>query len=156
MITHAPLRGLLAAVTLALTLAAQAQIKPPPEVEVFAVKSGYGEAKALLEAAIEGRGLKIDRVSRVGEMLERTGPDVGGTKQVYENAEVFEFCSATLSRRMMETNPHNMVHCPYVISVYALAGQKNASYYAIRKLPSRPETDPVLKLLREIAREAAK
>lgn len=127
----------------------------PADTEVFTVKASFAEARGLLEAAIEGRGLKIDRFARVGEMLDRTGADVGSAKRLYANAEVAEFCSATLSRRMMEANPHNLVHCPYTIAVYALVGETGRAYIAIRKLPARPELEPVAKLLREIATEAA-
>ena len=62
--------------------------------------------------AIEGRGLVINYVSHIGDMLERTGADIGATRQVFAKAEIIEFCSAGLSRQMMELDPHNIVLCP--------------------------------------------
>ena len=127
----------------------------PTEVAVYVVNASYEDAKAELIAAIEGRSLKIDRVARVNEMLERTGADVGSTKKVYSEAEVVEFCSAALTRKLVEANPHNLVHCPYQIAVYGISGEEGRSYYALKKLPARGELQAIEKLLHEIAREAA-
>jgi hypothetical protein len=75
-------------------------------------------------------------------------------------AEGIEFCSATLSRKMMEADPHNIVFCPYVISVYVLPGTPDKTYVSFRKpdlvgsKASRAALQEVEKLLREIAKEA--
>ena len=55
--------------------------------------------------ALDGRGLVVSSISYVGEMLERTGKDLGRTKKIYGKANVMEFCSAVISRDMMEKNP---------------------------------------------------
>jgi uncharacterized protein (DUF302 family) len=68
-------------------------------------------------------------------MLERTGKDLGGTKQVYEKGEQMEFCSAGVSRRMMEADPHAMAMCPYIVSVYTLPGDSSV-YLSYRKAPA--------------------
>ena len=54
-------------------------------------------------------------------MLERTGADVGSTKKIYANAEFFMFCSAKLSRAMIEADPANVGYCPYVVFLYEAA-----------------------------------
>ena len=36
---------------------------------------------------------------------------------IYANADVFLFCSAVLSRDVLEADPMNIVHCPYGIFV---------------------------------------
>jgi len=39
----------------------------------------------------------IDYVSHTGEMLNRTGADVGSDVVLFDAADIFVFCSATLS-----------------------------------------------------------
>ena len=99
---------------------------------LFKTAGTFQDVRDMLQIAIEGKGLKITSTNHIGEMLERTGKDIGATKQVYENAEQFEFCSATISRRMMEADPHAIVMCPYSVVVYTIPGDKNV-YLAYRR-----------------------
>ena len=92
--------------------------------------------------AIENRGMVLNNTAHVGDMLERTGKDLGATKQVYVNGEQFEFCSARISRQMMEADPHAMVLCPYIVSVYTIQNDKNV-YISYRK--PGPTRNPALK-----------
>lgn len=71
-----------------------------------------------VENAIVGAGLVIEHRSVIGEMLDRTKADVGGTKDIFTRAEVFTFCSAQFSRQVMEADPANIQFCPYGIFVY--------------------------------------
>ncbi|MDO7707479.1 MAG: DUF302 domain-containing protein, partial [Loktanella sp.] len=41
----------------------------------------------------------------------------------YDNADILVFCSAVLSRKMMEADPLNIAHCPYGIYVADRAGE---------------------------------
>ena len=75
------------------------------------------DAKFLVESAIVDKGLVIDHVSHVGEMLARTGADVGSDKTIFKEADVFTFCSAVVSREVMEADPMNIAYCPYGIFV---------------------------------------
>ncbi len=75
-----------------------------------------------VESAILDQGLVIDSVSHVGAMLNRTGEDVGSTTPIYDAADVYSFCSATVSREVMEAHPMNIVYCPYGIFVAQLSG----------------------------------
>ena len=109
---------------------------------LFKTAGTFQDVRDMLQIAIEGKGLKITSTNHIGEMLERTGKDIGATKQVYENAEQFEFCSATISRRMMEADPHAIVMCPYSVVVYTIPGDKNV-YLAYRKPPAA--SNPALK-----------
>lgn len=77
----------------------------------------FDDATFAVESAIIDRGLVIDFVSHVGEMLNRTGGDVGSEVEIFANADIFLFCSAAVSRRVMEADPMNIVHCPYSIFV---------------------------------------
>ena len=78
------------------------------------------DATFAVENAIVGAGLVIDGTSHVGEMLARTKEDVGGTKDIFTDAVTYTFCSAQISRQVMEADPTNVQFCPYAIFVYAL------------------------------------
>ena len=77
----------------------------------------FEDATFAVENAIVGQGLVIDFVSHVGDMLNRTGVDVGSDKMIFKNADIFLFCSAVVSRQVMEKDPMNITHCPYGIFV---------------------------------------
>ena len=106
-----------------------------------------------LRIAIEGRGLVIDAVSHVGEMLNRTAADVGASVKVYDHAQVIQFCSATLSRKVMEIDPMNIAFCPYGVFVFQRAGAEGVTV-GYRRLPEGPMQE-VDALLDAIVREAA-
>src|SRR5689334_17667975 len=106
-------KSMLVAAALAVTpLTALAQGGPFADVRVITINASYDDAKDRLSTAIEGKGLKIDRVAHISEMLDRTGADLGAKRKIYERAEIFEFCSAKLSRDMMEADARNVVLCP--------------------------------------------
>lgn len=77
----------------------------------------FDDATFAVESAIVNQGYVVDYVSHVGEMLNRTGADVGSDKQIFAAADIFLFCSAVLSREVMEADPMNIQHCPYGIFV---------------------------------------
>ena len=77
----------------------------------------FEDAAFAVETAIVGKGLVIDYVSHVGEMLNRTGGDVGSDVELFTEADIFVFCSAVVSRQVMEADPMNIAHCPYGIFV---------------------------------------
>lgn len=84
----------------------------------YSVKGTIDQAAFDLESAIIDRGLTIDMKGNVGGMLQRTGKDVGATQEVYQGAYYFTFCSAVLSRKMMEADPATMGLCPYSVFAY--------------------------------------
>lgn len=125
------------------------------------VKQGtFEEVREAVEAALTGRGYVINNVSHIGEMLDRTGKDLGGKKKIYLKAEALEFCSATVSRTMMEADADNIVFCPYIISVYVLPLKPGEVRVAFRKaqLVGSPASVKALadvnRLLTEIIQEA--
>lgn len=91
-----------------------------------------------LENAILDEGLVIDGTSHVGDMLERTRADVGSDVILFEKAEVYSFCSAKLSRKVMEADPMNIVFCPYDIFVATLAGKDDETIIGYRSFPDGP------------------
>lgn len=111
----------------------------------------FDDATFSLESAIVGRGLVIDWVSHSGEMLNRTAADVGSDVVIFEAADIFMFCSASLSREVMETDYMNIAFCPYAIFVYEREGEVVIGY---RNMPEG-EMQKVQALLDDIAREAA-
>lgn len=116
----------------------------------YAFDGSFEDAAFAVESAIVGRGLVIDYVSHTGEMLNRTGADVGSTKALFNEADIFLFCSAQLSRKVMEADPMNIAHCPYGIFV---ADQAGAVLIGYRTYP-QGEMQQVQALLDEIVQEA--
>ncbi len=106
-----------------------------------------------LESAIVDAGLRVDDVSHVGEMLERTRADVGSDVVLFTHAKVFSFCSATLSRKVMEADPMNIVFCPYDIFVAELPGTQDQTHIGYRQFPEGPMQE-VQALLDDIVKEA--
>lgn len=100
--------------------------------KIYTTKGDFDSVRDSLVTAVEGRGLKINHINHISEMLDRTGKDLGTTQQIYLNAEQIEFCSAVLSRKMMAANPANILMCPYSIAVYNLPAQPNTIYVAYR------------------------
>lgn len=117
----------------------------------YGYDGSFDEASFAVESAILDRGLVIDYVSHVGDMLNRTGADVGSDVTLFDNADIFVFCSAVLSRQVMEADPANIAFCPYGIFVADRDGQVTVGY---RTFPDGP-MQAVQALLDEIAREAA-
>jgi uncharacterized protein (DUF302 family) len=84
---------------------------------LYPFDGSFEDATFAVESAIVGQGLVIDHVSHVGEMLNRTGADVGSDAMIFKNADIFLFCSALISRQVMEQDPMNITFCPYGIFV---------------------------------------
>ena len=114
-------------------------------------ESGFEEVMQNLRLAIQDRGLYINNEMHMAEMLERTGKDLGFPGQVYLKAESIEFCSAVLSRRMVEEDPRRIVNCPFIISVYLLPAEPGRTFVAYRA-PALEEiqTSPVMREVAEM------
>ncbi len=105
------------------------------EYKFYKIKGSYEDVRLDLDYAITGMGIKVNGVSHIAAMLVRTGKDLGRTKKLYEHAEAIQFCSATLSRNMMEADPMNIAFCPYIIYIFSFPDEKNIVYLGYRKLP---------------------
>lgn len=105
------------------------------EYKFYKFQGRYEDVRVDLDYAITGRGIKVNGVSHISDMLTRTGKDIGRTKKIYDHAEAIQFCSATLSRNMMEADPMNIVFCPYIIYIFSFADEKNVVYLGYRKPP---------------------
>lgn len=120
------------------------------DVVTYDFDGSFEDATFAVETAIVGRGLVVDHVSHVGEMLERTRADVGSDVTIFDAADVYLFCSAVVSRSVMEVDPLNIVYCPYNVFVTDRDGKVQIGH------PSYPQgaMQEVQTLLSEIATEA--
>ena len=120
----------------------------------------YEDVRTDLESAIIKEGLKVDYVGNIAGMLERTGKDVGSNAPVYKNAEFMTFCSAKLSRQMMEADPANMSQCPYVVFIYQRAATLKEVSVGYRKVNAvgrgKKSLDEINAMLDRIAKAATK
>lgn len=110
----------LLALALSLGVATQASAD---ESILYGYDGTFEDATFAVEDAIISKGLVIDYRSHTGEMLERTREAVGSEVVLFDNADVFLFCSAVVSRKVMEADPMKIVHCPYSIFVADQAGK---------------------------------
>jgi uncharacterized protein (DUF302 family) len=145
-----------------LSSAAVAADMPPSEVATtYTVEGDFEDVRFALENAIVNRGLVIDYVSHLGDMLARTGADVGAKKDIYTNAESMLFCSAVLSRAAMEADPANIAFCPYGVFVYETPDMPGTIVVGYRNLTetgdeaSKKAIADVNALLNDIVKEAS-
>ena len=141
------MKQLIAAMGLGVLMAGAAMAQ---DVTAYDYEGSFDDASFALENAIIGQGLVVDHVSHVGEMLARTREDVGSVVKLFEDAVVMQFCSAILSRKVMEADPLNIAHCPYGIFVTDRDGKVQIGY---RNFPEG-EMQEVQSFLDEIVQEA--
>ena len=106
-----------------------------------------------LENAILDAGLVIDHVSHTGDMLERTRGDVGSDVTLFLDADIYSFCSAKLSREVMEADPMNILFCPYDIFVMVRPETPEVTTIGFRTFPEGAMKS-VEALLDDLARAA--
>ncbi|MGB7432805.1 MAG: DUF302 domain-containing protein [Ahrensia sp.] len=116
----------------------------------YAFDGTFDDATFAVESAIVDKGLNVDYLSHVGDMLSRTAADVGSDKKLFDDAQIFVFCSAVVSRKVMEADPANIAYCPYGIFVTNRDGAVSIGY---RNYPEGPMQE-VQALLDGIVQEA--
>jgi uncharacterized protein (DUF302 family) len=121
---------------------------------VYTVTGEYEDVKSDLVAAIESRGIVISYVAHAASMLQRTSEAVGAVGKAYDRADILLFCKADLTYQLTIKNPHNLVLCPYSVSVYTLAGDWEHVYLGIRAPEQNvPEYAAIHQLLVDIVDE---
>ena len=138
---------------LAAAMGLATQTATAQEMVTYTTDQSYGDVAFGLESAILDRGLVIDSVSHVGEMLERTRADVGSDVVLYKEADAYSFCSATLSREVMEADPMNIAYCPYDIFIAERADAESEVIIGYRSFPEG-EMQKIQELLDGIVRAA--
>lgn len=154
------LRAVMACMALAVPVACgQASAQ---DLRTYTKTGSFADVKFDLTNAITNRGLVTDSSGNLGAMLERTGKDVGSTKPIYKSAEYFTFCSAALSRQMMEADAMSAGYCPYVVFIFETAAKPGQVVVGYRRLPtagseaSRKAFAAIEALLDGIVKEAVK
>jgi len=138
---------------LAAAMGLAAQTVTAQEMVTYTTDQNFGDVAFGLESAILDRGLVIDSVSHVGEMLERTRADVGSDVMLFKEADAYSFCSATLSREVMEADPMNIAYCPYDIFIAERADAESEVIIGYRSFPDG-EMQKIQELLDGIVRAA--
>ncbi|WP_306152455.1 DUF302 domain-containing protein [Roseovarius sp. MMSF_3281] len=138
---------------LAAAMGLAAQTATAQEMVTYTTDQSFGDVAFGLESAILDKGLVIDSVSHVGEMLERTRADVGSDVVLFKEADTYSFCSASLSREVMEADPMNIAFCPYDIFVAELAESEGEVMIGYRAFPEG-EMQKIQDLLDGIVRAA--
>ena len=106
------------------------------EYAVYESDSRFEDVVDAVKLAIQDRGMYINNVMHMSDMLERTGKDLGMNEPIYGQAESIEFCSALLSRKMTAEDPRRIVNCPFIVSVYTLPDHAGTTYVAHRVIPA--------------------
>ena len=105
------------------------------EMVTYTTDQAFEDVAFGLESAILDAGLVIDHVSHVGEMLERTRGDVGSDVVLYTQADAYSFCSASVSREVMEADLMNIAYCPYHIFIAEMADNPGEVIIGYRSFP---------------------
>ncbi|NEV63894.1 DUF302 domain-containing protein [Thiorhodococcus minor] len=142
-----------------LTLAlVSALIRPAGAAEpgyvVHTTDGAFEDVMEGLKAAIHERGLYINEIMDMGGMLKRTGEDLELGAPAYTQAKSIQFCSALLSHEMTIEHPERIVNCPFIISIYAKAGEPGTTYVAHREIPAQEQaSSPAMKKVAEMLRD---
>jgi len=147
--------SLLLTVVLVLAVAACTPPKPATpasSVVRYSTDTDFETVRDEVQQAIQAKGLVIDHTSYVGKMLDRTRKDVGSDKVLFNEAraQAFTFCSATISRKTMEADAHNIAFCPYAIVVYSTAAEPKKTYAAFRRPVLSEGSEPAKASLKEV------
>ncbi len=126
------------------------------------VEEACADADVVVCCASVGSLIEMGRQALEAAPSDCVVTDVGSTKPIYKKAEFVTFCSAKLSRAMMEANPANIGYCPYVVFVYETVAKPGVviGYRVPTKAKASPATKAALaeidKMLAGIIKEAAK
>lgn len=108
------------------------------------MKGDFHEVASNIRMAIIGKGISIAHTLHASDMLNRTGRDYGYQYNTYGDAEIFEFCSASISHKLSRQNPDNIVLCPFTISVYTLNSDPGFVHLSYRKPVGRPGSEEIV------------
>ncbi|WP_417410212.1 DUF302 domain-containing protein [Hoeflea sp.] len=145
----------LLAATIAVFMLAPAAHAAGDDVKTIESDAAFADVASGIENAIVNRGFKVDYHGFIGDMLKRTASDVDAGKTLYKDAEFFTFCSAVVSRKVMEADIGDIAYCPYVVFAYETEEKPGTVTVGFRTLPEGGERDAVNALLTGIIEDAA-
>jgi uncharacterized protein (DUF302 family) len=123
---------------------------------VYESDSSFEDVLDGLKLAIQERGMYINNIMQMDEMLERTGKDLGMEEKIYGQAQSVEFCSALLSRKMTAEDPARIVNCPFSIAIYTLPDDQGTTYVVHRLIPDAElEASPVMREIADMLKAVA-
>lgn len=108
---------------------------------VYSVEAGFADASDALKESISEQGLVLSNELHASDMLNRTGPDLGITTEVYQHAATFEFCSSQISHELVAQDPANLMVCPYAIGLYVLTTDPDRVQFAYRRPQGVPGSE---------------
>ncbi|MFO7953231.1 DUF302 domain-containing protein [Thioalkalivibrio sp.] len=126
--------GLGLGLVIAGTASAYETVMETDERVIFKTEGEYDFYFEMVEEAIASEGLVINNVGHIADMLDRTAEQESG-EGIFLNGRSVDFCSASYSRATMEADPHNMLFCPYIITVYELADEPGTVYMGYTPVP---------------------
>ncbi len=148
------LMGMMLALAGGLVLAGPEAPQTIGPARVYQTSGDYQTIKAFLLAEIRGRGLVVNRIGDVNDMLGRTAGAVGATVTAYRHAEAILFCKADLSHNITNANIHNIVLCPYSIVIYEPRSRPGTVFLGYRGTGSElPAVRIINRLLDEIIQQ---
>jgi uncharacterized protein (DUF302 family) len=122
---------------------------------VYQSEMDFEDAKLNLIDAIEAQGMVISSTLHAQTMLDRTAESVNGKGNIYNKAEIIQFCKVDLSHKLVSANPHNLVLCPYSLAIYSLKAKPTLVYFSYRApYLDEPSVKPIQKLLDQLILEA--
>jgi uncharacterized protein (DUF302 family) len=139
--------ALFCSLLLSLSAYAAEPIRTSDHLMLYKTEGAFSDVNENLRLAIEEQGLVITFTAHVGEMLERTGKDLGLENQVYLAANVHEFCSAGLTHKMVTANTENLVFCPYSVHLYELTAEPGTIYVGYKRPRISGSEDAIASLL---------
>lgn len=80
----------------------------------------YATVRDALLDAIAEEGLAAPVISDFGDMLQRTAKDLGHSPALYEEAEIFIFCSIVVAAHLATESRDHIAHCPMSIALYTV------------------------------------
>lgn len=123
------------------------------------VEGDYLDIRDSIEDTIRGKGINIANILHASNMLNSTGEDFGITKNIYIHAEIFEFCSVKISHEISQSNPLNILLCPFKIAIYNLKDTPNIIHIVYappdsEEKESKKSIAKIAKLLASIVEES--
>jgi len=123
------------------------------------VEESYETVSFDIETAIVNRGFVIDFKGDIAMMLENTTNVSDSSEKVYKHAGFWQFCSAAITRKLVEKSPDNLGHCPFVIFAYETVAEPGHVTIGYRPLSGEPGSDSTITevndLLASIVKDAS-